>query len=1163
MRLRALISISETTSEILHSDAPAIITNQAAIPFLVANRAAAKNILLVTHSSQRATELTAQLNDLMTGVLEFPAWETLPHEKLSPNSDTVAKRINTLLHLDDAKVIVTTARALIQPIISTALQLPLLKLERGQEFDFSKLISELVLRAYNRVDMVERRGDFAVRGGIIDIFPPLADHPIRIEFFGDEIDEMKYFEIGDQRSFAGVIGAIELIPCREVIITDQVQQRARELKVKYPEILEMCNKIESGIYVDGIESLAGVLTEELGNLLEYLPANYEVVLLDEERIKSRVQDLIDTNQEFLAAAWSNVSLTVKGEESKTLIPLRDELQSGAFVSLQNLMTIAEQRNITWRSFNSFGFEDDPQITQFTEVEPYRNKVEKVISDLTQYLKDGYLIVISLPGHGLMERYRDLFQEANLPAVLKESIDTQLVRGNIYLVSSAMQTGLIDETHKLLLITESEITGSRDARITSTRMPSRRKKSIDPLELKSGDYVVHEQHGVGRYIELVQRTVAGASREYLVIEYAASKRGQPADRIYVPTDALEQITRYVGGETPAVHRIGGSDWIKAKSRAKKAVKEIAGELIRLYAARTSSPGFAFSPDTTWQRELEDSFAYVETPDQLVTINEVKSDMEKPYPMDRIICGDVGYGKTEIAIRAAFKAVQDGKQVAVLVPTTLLAQQHFATFSQRYTGFPVKVAGLSRFNSAKEVSEVLQELAAGSVDVVIGTHRLLSDDISFRDLGLIIVDEEQRFGVEHKEKLKKLRASVDVLAMSATPIPRTLEMAITGIREMSTIATPPEERHPVLTYVGAYDDKQVKAAIHRELLRDGQVFYIHNRVESIDEVAARIRRLVPEARVAVAHGQMNESALEQVVVAFWNKEFDVLVATTIVENGIDVANANTLIVERSDVFGLSQLHQLRGRVGRGRERAYAYFLYPADKPLTELALDRLTTIAKNTELGAGMQVALKDLEIRGAGNLLGGEQSGHIADVGFDLYMRMVGEAVNDYKRGVIDGVEEQFECKVELPITAHLSAEYVPADRLRLDLYRRLADAKNTDEIEEIRAELEDRFGTLPAEAKSLLRVAQLRTYVKAHGITDFAVQGKYVKVAPLAPTESLELKINRLYPGSIVKSVTKAVLIARPQSAAWDSAGDEIGDTSLLDWAFELAQTLLERPIRK
>ncbi|MEY3166015.1 MAG: hypothetical protein RLZZ291_532 [Actinomycetota bacterium] len=1163
MRLRSLISLSETTHALMHSNNANLIAIPSATPFLVADQAKEKQVLLVAHSSQRATELAQELAELIDGVMEFPAWETLPHEKLSPNSDTVARRVQTLLNIDKAKVVVTSARALVQPIVASAIELPILQIFRGQEFEFETLISNLVLRAYNRVDMVERRGDFAVRGGIIDVFPPLSAHPVRIEFFGDEIEELKYFEISDQRSFEAINSPLNLIPCREVLITEDVKARAHDLKTKYPELLAMCNKIEEGIYVEGIESLAAVLTPKMKTLVEYIPNNSKVILLEQERIKSRVQDLISTNQEFLAAAWSNIALTSKSDAVNPQIPLRTELQIGAFVELDKLKDFASDKGISWSSINSFGFESDPEVKQFLEIEPYRNKVEKLIADVRNHLADGYLVVISVAGHGLQERYRDIFQEADIPAVLKDNIDTKLVRGSLYLISSSFRNGFKDVVEKILFITEAEITGSRDNRISVTRMPSRRKKSIDPLELKSGDYVVHEQHGVGRYIELVQRTVAGASREYLVIEYAASKRGQPADRIYVPTDALEQITRYVGGETPAVNRIGGGDWIKAKSRAKKAVKEIAGELIRLYAARTSSPGFAFSPDTTWQRELEDSFAYVETPDQLVTINEVKADMEKPYPMDRIVCGDVGYGKTEIAIRAAFKAVQDGKQVAVLVPTTLLAQQHFATFTQRYAGFPIKVVGLSRFNSAKEISNALKDLASGAVDVVIGTHRLLSDDVAFRDLGLIIVDEEQRFGVEHKEKLKKLRASVDVLAMSATPIPRTLEMAITGIREMSTIATPPEERHPVLTYVGAYDDKQVTAAIHRELLRDGQVFYIHNRVESIDEVATRIRKLVPEARVAIAHGQMNEAALEQVVVAFWNREFDVLVSTTIVENGIDVANANTLIVERSDVFGLSQLHQLRGRVGRGRERAYAYFLYPADKPLTELALDRLTTIAKNTELGAGMQVALKDLEIRGAGNLLGGEQSGHIADVGFDLYMRMVGEAVNEYKRGVIDGVEENLECKVELPITAHLSPEYVPSDRLRLDLYRRLADAKDDAEIDAIKDELVDRFGALPREAEALLQVAKLRTFVKAHGITDFAVQGRYVKVAPLQPSESLELKINRLYPGSIVKSVTKVVMIARPQSAAWESAADEIGDTSLLDWAFELAQTLLERPKRK
>lgn len=1163
-KLRGLVSLSETTQSALNDDVETIIAPTSAIPFLITHQADRAPVLIVAHSSQRAASLVGELSELSDKVLEFPAWETLPHEKLSPNSDTVAKRISTLLNIANARIVVTTARALVQPIIASIIDTPVIKIEIGIEYDFQKLISELSERAYNRVDLVERRGDFAVRGGIIDVFPPLDAHPLRIEFFGDEIEDIKFFEIGDQRTFAPMIGPVTLIPCRELLITDEIKERASQLKVLYPSLVEMFSKIESGIYVEGIESLAAALQPGLKTLLDFLPDGFTIINLESERIRSRVHDLISTNQEFLEAAWSNVAMGAPERGSKS-IPLHTELQPGTFVTFESVHELALDRGMNWRNLNLFGYEDDPSITQFKDFDPFQGDIEKYISAVSNWLSAGYLVIVSLHGHGLAERYRDILNDADIPAVITGALDFQPVRSSVYLITTQLQRGFFDDEKKIVLITESDITGARDSRVTSTRMPSRRKRTIDPLELKSGDYVVHEQHGVGRYIELVQRVVAGASREYLVIEYASSKRGQPADRIYVPTDALEQITRYVGGETPAVHRIGGGDWIKAKSRAKKAVKEIAGELIRLYAARTSSPGHAFSPDTTWQRELEDSFAHVETPDQLSTINEVKADMERPYPMDRIVCGDVGYGKTEIAVRAAFKAVQEGKQVAVLVPTTLLAQQHFATFTNRYAGFPLKVASLSRFNTSKEISDSLSGLETGNIDVVIGTHRLLSEDVKFRDLGLVIVDEEQRFGVEHKEKLKKLRASVDVLAMSATPIPRTLEMAITGIREMSTIATPPEERHPVLTYVGAYDDKQVAAAIHRELLRDGQVFYIHNRVESIDDTAARIRCLVPDARVAVAHGQMNETALEQVVIAFWNREFDVLVCTTIVENGIDVANANTLIVERADVFGLSQLHQLRGRVGRSRERAYAYFLYPADKPLSELALDRLTTIAKNTELGAGMQVALKDLEIRGAGNLLGGEQSGHIADVGFDLYMRMVGDAVNEYKRGVIDGVEENVDCKVELPITAHLSPDYVPSDRLRLDLYRRLADARESSAIDAIRDELVDRFGELPPEAERLVRVARLRNYLRTQGITDFAVQGKFVKIAPLAPSESLQMKIQRLYPGSIVKSVTKVVMIARPQTAAWQAGDsrDEIGDTSLLDWASELAETLLERPLRK
>ena len=685
------------------------------------------------------------------------------------------------------------------------------------------------------------------------------------------------------------------------------------------------------------------------------------------------------------------------------------------------------------------------------------------------------------------------------------------------------------------------------------MPSRRRNVVDPLQLKTGDYVVHEQHGVGRYVEMVQRTVQGATREYLVIEYAASKRGQPGDRLYVPSDSLDQVTRYVGGEAPTLHRLGGGDWAKAKGRARKAVREIAGELIRLYSARMAAPGYAFGPDTPWQRELEDAFPYVETPDQLSTIDEVKADMERPIPMDRIVCGDVGYGKTEIAVRAAFKAVQDGKQVAVLVPTTLLVQQHVETFGERYANFPVTVAPLSRFQTDKESELVLEGMAAGSVDVVIGTHRLLGAGVTFKDLGLVVVDEEQRFGVEHKEHLKALRTHVDVLTMSATPIPRTLEMAVTGIREMSTITTPPEERHPVLTYVGAYDDKQITAALRRELLREGQVFYIHNRVESIERAAARLRDLVPEARIQVAHGQMSEDLLERVIVGFWEKEFDVLVCTTIIESGIDIANANTLVVERADTFGLSQLHQLRGRVGRARERAYAYFLYPPEKPMTETAHERLATIAQNNELGAGMRVAMKDLEIRGAGNLLGGEQSGHIADVGFDLYVRLVGEAVAEYRGEV---VEEVADVRVELPVDAHVPHDYVPGERLRLEAYQLIAAITKDEEVAAVRDELVDRYGPLPRPVENLLEVARFRARARRAGLTEVTLAGSNVRFGPVELPDSAPGPAHPAYPGSLVKAAVRTILVPRPSTAR--VAGTPLRDTELLDWAREVIDTVIQ-----
>ena len=1155
--MRALVQMIGSDSAVascLH-ESKKIIAPAPTYPFLLAKIAETSSLLIVTSSSRSAEDLANELRELHNKVLEFPAWETLPHERLSPRSDTVARRLATLADLantnNENTIVVAPIRAVIHRFIADLASQPLQTLEIGSEVDLTTLITDLTELAYTRTDLVEKRGEFAVRGGIVDLFLPLSEHPVRIDFFGDEIEELSYFDVSSQRTTTPVIGKLAILPCRELLLTSEIRERAESAKSKYPAALEILDRVAQGISTEGMESLIPILVDETETILQRMPKGTEVIFIDDERIRMRTIDLLATNDEFFEAAWSHAALGAVAP-----LPVTD----ATYLSWEDLSEESARCRLAVRALNPYGSDLDSDATflDFQPIDPLRADMDRAISTLQSAVDAGFSIIFSAAGQGMAERYAGIFRNADLPVVIVPELRAIPTKASVHITQSAIAHGFTSHTARILFITERDLTGSKASAKDGARMPSKRKQAVDPLELRAGDFVVHEQHGIGRYVEMVQRTIGGITREYLVIEYAPAKRGQPNDRVFVPTDTLEQVSKYIGGESPTVHRIGSGEWQKAKGRARKAVKQIAGELIRLYAARTSSPGFAFSPDTPWQRELEDAFSYIETPDQLSTIEEVKRDMEKPYPMDRIICGDVGYGKTEIAIRAAFKAVQDGKQVAVLVPTTLLVQQHEKTFAERYAGFPLRVAGLSRFNSAKESKDILAELAAGSVDVVIGTHRLLSQDVVFKDLGLVVVDEEQRFGVEQKESLKKMRTTVDVLAMSATPIPRTLEMAVTGIREMSTITTPPEERHPILTYVGAAEDAQIRAAIHRELLRDGQVFYIHNRVESIDRAAAKIQELVPEARIRIAHGQMSEGALEDVILAFWNRDFDVLVCTTIVESGLDIANANTLIVERADNFGLSQLHQLRGRVGRGRDRAYAYFLYPPDQPLTEVALDRLKTIATNTDLGAGMRVALKDLEIRGAGNLLGGEQSGHIADVGFDLYMRMVGEAVNDYKTGIIDKEEETYECKVELPINAHLAENYVPGERLRLDLYRRLADVAKPADVQSIREELLDRFGELPEEANALLAVAQLRALAKSHGIREVVATGKFLRLAPLTLPESRQLRLARLYPGSIYKGPTRTALITLPKNPAWNPSKPvaEIVDTSLLTWVSEVVDQL-------
>ncbi len=795
---------------------------------------------------------------------------------------------------------------------------------------------------------------------------------------------------------------------------------------------------------------------------------------------------------------------------------------------------------------------------------YRGELAPAIEQARDRAARGGTTVLVLNGAGTAERAAERLTEADLGVRLDtDHLSERPAPGIVTVTKGRLDAGFVLADTDIALLTESDLTGTRGATAArGQKMPARRRNAVDPLALKPGDHVVHAQHGIGRFVELVQRTTGGAVREYLVVEYAPSKRGHPGDRLFVPTDALDQLSRYVGGEVPTLNKLGGADWAKTKGNAKKAVRQIAAKLVQIYAARAAAPGHRFAADTPWQRELEDAFPFTETPDQLAAIDEVKGDMEKAIPMDRVISGDVGYGKTEIAVRAAFKAVQDGKQVVVLVPTTLLAQQHLSTFADRMTAFPVTVRGLSRFTPADESKKTIKGLADGSVDIVIGTHRLLQPSVVYKDLGLVIVDEEQRFGVEHKEFITGLRAHVDMLTMSATPIPRTLEMSLAGIREMSTIATPPEDRHPILTYVGPYDTKLVAAAIRRELLREGQVFLVHNRVSDIEKVAAGIRELVPEASVSAAHGQMGEHALERVIDGFWARDFDVLVCTTIVETGLDISNANTLIVDHAEVLGLSQMHQLRGRVGRGRERGYAYFLYPPEKTMTETAHDRLATIAQNSDLGSGMAVAMKDLEIRGAGSILGAEQSGHIAGVGFDLYVRLVSEAVNTFKRQAgaaadttLETEEESLEVRVELPIDANLPHEYIPSEVLRLDAYRKIADATTAVDLDAVRAEMQDRFGPLPAPVEALLSVATLRRAAREVGVSEIVMGPQGIKIGPLELAESALMRANRLYPGAKHSRAQRTLTVRAPAES------DRIGaaplrDGAIVAWAHQLLRNL-------
>ncbi|MFV0319608.1 MAG: transcription-repair coupling factor [Microbacterium sp.] len=1143
-----------------------------------AHRGAAPVLLVVAPTGRRTDSIGPALEALVPGatVLHFPAWETLPHERLSPSAETVGRRLDVLRRVarwdGTAPLIVTASvRSALQPLAAGLVDAAPIVLSVGSRgHELSEVVTRLVERAYLRVDMVSRRGEFAVRGGILDVFPPVADHPYRVEFFGDEIDQIRSFSVADQRSLPGDVPEIELVASRELLLTDAVRARARALAAGLPGIRGMLEKMAEGIPVEGMESLTPLLVDRVVSLVDYLPLGAAVALLDPERAVTRAISLSETNREFLDAAWSAATSGADAPIDPTALlgaPADDARRTGDFLTLAQLRETSAAREGVWWSISTFDAGDDA-VTRVAaaSVPSFQGNIDGATAHVAEQLSGGWSVVVAASGIGLADRARDVLTDRGIAARRVDDVREPPEPGVALVVAATLESGFEAPDARLAVLTESEFYGRTiggDQRVVR-KLASRRRNVVDPLQLTPGDVVVHATHGIGRFVELTQREVSSGGRnpvksmrEYLVLEYAPSRRGYPGDKLYVPTDQLDLLSRYVGGEAPTLSKMGGSDWAAAKGRARKAVRDIAVELVKLYSARMAAKGHAFGPDTPWQRELEEAFPFAETPDQLQTIDEIKADMERPIPMDRLLSGDVGFGKTEVAVRAAFKAIQDGTQVAMLVPTTLLVKQHLETVTERFAGFPVQVRALSRFQSDREAQATLAGLADGTVDMVIGTHRILTEKVRFKSLGLMIIDEEQRFGVEHKDALKKLKTNVDILAMSATPIPRTLEMAVTGIREMSTLQTPPEDRHPILTFVGARNDKQIAAAIRRELLREGQVFFVHNRVKSIQRVAAELAELVPEARIAVAHGQMGEHALEQVVDDFWERRADVLVSTTIVETGLDISNANTIIIDRADKYGLSQLHQLRGRVGRGRERAYAYFLYDDQKPLSETAADRLETIAVNNDLGSGMQVALKDLEIRGAGNLLGAEQAGHIAGVGFDLYLRMIGEAVATF-RG--DEVEGPAELRVELPVQARISETYIDSERLRLEAYQKLSAAAGAaakaDAIDLVVDELRDRYGEPPAEVEGLVAVARLRRRAARAGLSDVVAMGPNLRIAPAQLPDSMRVRLQRLHPKAKLVASGEALVVPLPVAG-----GETLPDAGLIAWVGQLLDQLWPAPV--
>ncbi|MCE5236132.1 MAG: transcription-repair coupling factor [Clostridiaceae bacterium] len=1028
-----------------------------------------RSMLFVTANESSAAKLCAEMNAYTDSVYHFPARELpLSAKGFTASSGLSARRVGVLYSLCEGKrmAVVTSAEALLQRLAPPeAMAEASETLKAGQRLEPRELIKRLVEFGYERVELCEGKGQAAMRGGYVDVFPLTLENPVRIEFFDDEIDTMREYDPLTQRSLKNVESVL-LPPAGEVPLDAAARARALKALSSREGFGEECEALRSGGTPRGAEALLPFFYKGETTLLDYFP-NGACILLDEPpRVEENAKAVYD---EFI----ENAGLLLM---AKAIEPEQAELLSLPQTVLKRLDTPRTAMLFAFtRTFapiapkGLFRFETRPATK-------YLGGEEILRDDINAWRRNSETVVIYAGAH--YKRLQDRLMDLGVFSPGTESLKRELVPGEFLIVGESLEKGFSYPELKLNVISEAELYGETPKRAAAAK---RKRPQLAFSELGVGDLVVHETHGIGRFVGVQTLRVGDVERDYLHLAYAGG------DKLYIPTDQLDRVQKYIGGDEGAqkLSRLGSGEWQKTVSRTRESVKKLAFDLVKLYGERSKRKGFRFSPDSPWQKRLEENFPYEETPDQLTAIAEIKRDMESERVMDRLLCGDVGYGKTEVALRAAFKAVMDSKQTALLVPTTILAQQHFNTLAARFAGFPVQVALLSRFLNPSEEKATLRKIENGSVDVVVGTHKLLSGSVKFKDLGLLVVDEEQRFGVGHKEQIKNLKASVDVLTLSATPIPRTLHMSMTGIRDMSVIETPPEQRYPVQTYVMEYNDAVVREAILKELTRGGQTYFVYNRVRNMEQFAEYLRSLVPQARIAYAHGQMSERTLEKTMVDFLDQQYDVLLCSTIIESGLDIQNVNTIIVYDADHMGLSQLYQLRGRVGRGARLGYAYLTFRRNKVLSEVAEKRLSAIREFTQFGSGFKIAMKDLEIRGAGNLLGPEQHGHMAAVGYDLYCKLIGDAVREAKG---EPEKREVETAVEIPIPASLPHSYIAREADRLNMYKRIALVETDDDVLDVQDELIDRYGEIPQMAQNLLFIAKLKSDASKAYVTKLSVK---------------------------------------------------------------------------